>query len=118
MRRQKGIAGTVVEEGARLAARAARAVLDDRRGRDAVAVAVGVAQRGKRRLDAVQERLLRAAGLPVRADYEEVSRQVARLKRKIRDLSRQLGTAAPSSSGEVPERRDRSEAGGGSVDTN
>jgi hypothetical protein len=91
---RKSIPGMLVEQGARLAGRAARAVLDDRRGQEVVAVAVGVAQKGRKRLEAVQEKVLRAVGLPAKADYEEVSRQVARLKRKIRELSRRVDDAS------------------------
>jgi len=90
MTERKGIPGLLVERGTRLAGRAVRAVLDDRRGQEVVAVAVGVAQRGKKRLEAVQEKVLRVMGLPAKRDYEEVSRQVARLKRKIRELSRRV----------------------------
>jgi len=86
----KGIPGLLFEQGARFAGRAARAVLDDKRGQEVLAAAVGVAQRGKKRLESVQGKVLKAVGLPAKADYEDVSRQVARLKRKIRELSRKV----------------------------
>jgi hypothetical protein len=35
--------------------------------------------------------VLRAAGLPTKGDYDEVGLRMARLKRKLRDLSRQVG---------------------------
>jgi len=97
MSERKGIAGMFVEQGVRLAGKAAKAVLDDPRGQEVVAAAVGAAQRGKKRIEAVQERVLRAVGLPAKADYQEVVRQMARLKRKIRDLSRQVETDEDSS---------------------
>ena len=105
MSERKSLAGMLVERGARIAGRAAKTMLDDPRGQEVLAAAVGIAQRGMKRLGAVQERVLRAAGLPAKADYEDVSRQVARLKRKIRELSRQVDAtesrAAPAADREV-----------------
>ena len=87
---RKGIPEAILEQGTRMATRAAKAVLDDPRGQEAIAAAVGVAQKGKRKLEEVQGRVLRAAGLPSKGDYDEVARSMARLKRKIRDLSKQV----------------------------
>lgn len=85
-----GVLERLLEAGARAASRAARAVADSGRGREAAATAVGAAQRGKRRLDQAQERVLHALGLAARDDYAEVVKRMARLKRKVRDLSREL----------------------------
>lgn len=87
--RSKGFKERILDEGTRLAGKAARAVLDDRRGQEVIAAAVGVAQKGRRRVGEVQDRVLHAVGLPTKADYEDVARSMARLKRKIRELSRQ-----------------------------
>ncbi len=65
-------------------------VADSGRARDAAATAVGLAQRGKKRIDEAQERVLHALGLAAREDYAEVAKHMARLKRKVRELSRQL----------------------------
>ena len=103
MRERKSLAAMLAEQAAHLVGRAAKAILDDPRSRDILAAAVGVAQRGQKRLGAVQERVLRAAGLPAKADYEDVSRQVARLKRKIRELSRQVDAGSGArANGEGP----------------
>ncbi|HVP66218.1 MAG TPA: hypothetical protein VMT17_03030 [Anaeromyxobacteraceae bacterium] len=101
MSERKSVGGILMEQGMRMVGRAAKAVLDDPRGQEVLASAVGLAQRGRKRLGVVQERVLRAAGLPAKSDYEEVSRQIARLKRKIRELSRQVDAAeqAPDASG-------------------
>ena len=102
MRERKGIAGAFIEQGVRLAGKAVKVVLDDPRGQEALAAAVGVAQKSRRRIGEVQERVLRAVGLPAKADYEDVARQMARLKRKIRDLSREVergGEASPDEDG-------------------
>ncbi len=87
---RKGIAGTFVEQGIRAVSRAAGAVLSDPRGQEAMARAVGLAQRGLRTFEAVQERALHAAGLAARPDYHELRKQVARLKRKAREISEKL----------------------------
>ena len=98
MSERRGILGRLLETGARAASQVARAVADDDRTRGAAAAAVGVAQRGKKRLDEAQERVLHALGLAARDDYAEVAKRMARLKRKVRELSRKLereGSGAP-----------------------
>lgn len=89
----KRISQTFLEEGAKAVGRAASAVLSDPRGQEALARAVGVAQRGLQLIGAVQERALHAAGLAARPDYEALRKQVARVKRKARELSEQLDAA-------------------------
>jgi hypothetical protein len=87
---RKGLADLLLEAGTRLVARTADAVMNDPRGKEAVAAAVGLAQRGKRRLEAAQEAMLRAAGVPGREEYQDLARQLARIKRKARELSEKL----------------------------
>jgi hypothetical protein len=87
---RKGLREALAERGLALASAAVKKVLDDPRGQEIVAAAVGAAQRGKRQVEEVQGRVLHAAGLPSKGDYEEVGKSMARLKRKIRDLSRQV----------------------------
>jgi hypothetical protein len=87
---RKGFAELVVETGTKLVAKAADTVLNDPRGKEAVATAVGIAQRGKKRIEEAQERLLRAAGIPGKEEVQELARQLARIKRKARDLAAQL----------------------------
>jgi hypothetical protein len=88
---KKGLGGWFLEEGAKAVGRAAGKVLDDPRGQEAVARAVGLAQRSLQLFGAVQERALHAAGIAARPDTEELRKQLARLKRKIRDLDRRTG---------------------------
>ena len=109
----KGLADLIVEQGVRLATQAARTVIDDRRGQEAVATAVGLAQKGMKRLEGVQERVLHAVGLPAKADYDEVAKQMARLKRKIRDLSRQVDAGRPAPRAPAPGGRPADDAGEG-----
>jgi hypothetical protein len=98
----KGFTGRLFESGTRLVSRAAERVLSDPRGQDAVARAIGLAQRGRRRVEEVQERLMKAAGIPGRQDYDELAKQLARLKRKARDLAEKLDAA---DGGEDPDDR-------------
>ena len=92
---RRGLAGILLEQGARAVERAAGAVMSDARGQEAVARAVGLAQRSLRIFEAAQEHALHAAGLAARPDYNELRKQVARLKRKARELSEKLDANAP-----------------------
>jgi hypothetical protein len=88
--RRKGIPEVLMEQGVAAATRAAKVVLEDPRGQEVLAAAVGAAQRGKRQLEEVQGMVMRAAGLPTKGDYDEVAKSMARLKRKLRDLANQV----------------------------
>lgn len=92
---RRGLAQALLETGAKAVGRAAGAVLSDARGQEAIARAVGMAQRGLQAFEAVQERALHAAGLAAKPDYQELRKQVARLKRKARELSERLAAAEP-----------------------
>jgi hypothetical protein len=88
----KGLAGRLFEAGTRLVSQAAEKVLADPRGQDAVARAIGIAQRGRRRAEVLQQRLMHAAGIPGREDYQELAKQLARIKRKARELAEKMET--------------------------
>jgi len=85
-----GLAGRLIDVGTRYVLRAAEKVLNDPRGQEAVARAVGMAQRGRRRMEQVQERVMDAAGIPGRQDYQDLAKQLARIKRKARELGEKL----------------------------
>jgi uncharacterized protein YukE len=91
---RKGFAERMMETGVRVVAQAAEAVMKDPRGQDAVARAIGLAQRGRKRLEETQERLMRAAGIPGRQEYQDLAKQLARLKRKARELADKLDAGA------------------------
>lgn len=91
---RRGLAGALIEQGARLVGRAAGAVISDRRGQEAMARAVGLAQRSLRLFETAQEHALHVAGLAARPDYNDLRKQVARLKRKAREVSEKLEAAA------------------------
>ncbi len=100
----KTIPEALLEAGSRFLSRAAHAVLENPRGQEALARAVGIAQRGRQRLEAAQERVLAAAGIPGRKDYEDLARQLARIKRKTRELSERLEGIAPQDEVEDEQR--------------
>ncbi len=87
---RKGLRAALLEQGAKAVARAAGLVLSDPRGQEAMARAVGYAQRGLQLFEEAQERALHLAGLAARPDYAELRKQVARLKRKTRELGERL----------------------------
>ena len=97
--RRRGIPEAILEQGLKAASKAAKAVLEDPRGQEVVAAAVGAAQEGTRRVEEVQGKVLRAAGLPTKGDYDEVARSMARLKRKLRDIARQVEAERSGKSG-------------------
>src|SRR5512145_1580707 len=83
----RGLAGALLDLGTRLVSRAAEKVLSDPRGQEALARAVGVAQRGRKRMEELQGRFMQAAGIPDRQDYQDLAKQLARIKRKARELA-------------------------------
>ncbi len=112
---KKGLAGRFLERGAQAAGRAADRMLSDPRGQEALARAVGLVQRGVRLFGEVQERALHGAGLAAKPDYRELHKQLARLKRKARELSERMDAASGAEA--VTPRREQQgddERGGGS----
>jgi hypothetical protein len=99
----KGLTGWLLDGGVRFVSRAAEKVMNDPRGQDAVARAVGLAQRGRRRVEELQERLMHAAGIPGRQDYQDLAKQLARIKRKARELAEKLDARGEAEPDEPPE---------------
>ena len=101
---KKSLAETLLAQGTKVVGRAAGAVLSDRRGQEVMARAVGLAQRGLHAFESVQERALHAAGLAARPDYAALRKQVARLRRKTREISEQLDRNADLHGGSAQAR--------------
>ena len=101
--RGKGLLDRLVSAGARLAGQAAERVMSDPRGQDAVARAVGMAQRGRKQFETLQARAMKAAGIPGRQDYDALAKQLARLKRKARELSESLDARPGARAAKVDE---------------
>ncbi len=102
----KGRTGRLLEGGTRLVSRAAERVMNDPRGQEAVARAVGLAQRGRRRVEAFQERMMQVAGIPGRQEYQDLAKQLARIKRKARELAEKLDAREEEAAEEPPEDAD------------
>jgi hypothetical protein len=92
-RRGKGTLESLVDTGVRIVSRVAGTVMVDPRGQEAVARAVGFAQRGRRRVEELQDRVMQVAGIPGRQDVQELAKQLARLKRKARELGEKIEAA-------------------------
>jgi hypothetical protein len=102
----------LLEEATRFASAAAGKVMADPRGQEAVARAVGLAQKSLQRVEALQVEVMKAAGIPGRQDYQELARSLARLKRKARELTEKLEAQRRSGAGSGHHR-----GGGESVDS-
>jgi hypothetical protein len=99
---ENGFRERLLAAGTRLVARAAEKVLTDPRGQEALARAVGMAQRGRRRVEELQERVMQAAGIPGRQDYQDLAKQLARIKRQARELSERLEGGRQGREAEAP----------------
>ena len=84
------LASAVLSGATRAAGKAAEKLMEHPQGQEAVARAVGIAQRGKRLVDDVQERTFHAVGIAARKDHEDLRKQIARIKRKARELGERL----------------------------
>jgi hypothetical protein len=104
------LASAVLNEAGRVAGKAAGRMLQDPRGQDAVARAVGAAQRGKQLLDEVQEKTLHAVGLAARQDHQDLRKQIARIKRKARELGERLDETSDAAAAKSAGAADRAPA--------
>jgi len=71
-----------------------RALADERRAAK-VAKAVGAVQRSRENLDKAQESLMKAVGMPSKSDYKDVSKRIAALKRRVRQVAERLEKQKP-----------------------
>jgi hypothetical protein len=102
------LASAVLSQAARAAGAAAGKVLEDPRGQEALARAVGAAQRGKHLVDKVQEEALHAFGLAARRDHQDLRKQIARIKRKARELGEKLENGSADGDPRLVDDRQRS----------
>ncbi len=96
--KERKLAEDLFESGVRVAGRAAGVLLAHPRGQEAMARAVGLAQRTLQLVQSTQERAFHLAGLAARPDYADLRKQVARLKRKARELGEKLDGGPPPDS--------------------
>jgi len=83
-----GLAGWLLALGGQAAAR----LISSGPGQEAAARAVGAAQRGLQALAAVNQKAMQVAGMASKPDYDELRKQLARIKRKVRALERLRGS--------------------------
>jgi hypothetical protein len=83
-------AKTLRERAAELGIKAMGKLFEDPRRADAIARAIGAAQRAKQALDEAQEKALRAAGLVTREDIKDAGKRISAMKRRVRELSAEL----------------------------
>jgi hypothetical protein len=82
-----GLAAWLLAQGGHAAAR----LLSSGPGQEAAARAVGAAQRGLQALAAVNLKAMQVAGMASKPDYDGLRKQLARIKRKVRDLEKTGG---------------------------
>lgn len=70
--------------------KAVEKLLSDEKRALQVAQAVGAVQNGKRALDKRQQELMRALQLAPQADFKQVGKQLASLKRRVRELEEKI----------------------------
>lgn len=83
-----GLAAWLLAQGGQAAAR----LLSSGPGQEAAARAVGAAQRGLQALASVNQKAMHLAGMASKPDYDELRKQLARIKRKLRALERLRGS--------------------------
>jgi hypothetical protein len=71
--------------------RAVEHLLADENRAMRIAGAIGRVQRGREALNRGQDELLRAFGFATKSDYRSVGKQLAALKRRVRELEEKLG---------------------------
>jgi polyhydroxyalkanoate synthesis regulator phasin len=74
-----------------LSQRAVEQLLADEKRAMRIAGAIGRVQRGREAINRGQDELLRAFGFATKSDYRSVGKQVAALKRRVRELEEKLG---------------------------
>lgn len=77
------------------AQKALERLLSDEKRAARFASAIGHVQRGKAALDRSQAQVMRALGFPPKADFKAVSKQLASLKRRMRELNEKLDRLEP-----------------------
>jgi polyhydroxyalkanoate synthesis regulator phasin len=73
-----------------LSQRAVERLLADEKRAMRIAGAIGKVQRGREAINRGQDELLRAFGFASKSDYRAVSKQLATLKRRVRELEEKL----------------------------
>jgi hypothetical protein len=70
--------------------KAVERLMSDEKRAGKVAAAIGTVQRGKKALDKTQADLMRALSLAPQADFKGLGKELAGLKRRLRDLDEKV----------------------------
>jgi hypothetical protein len=90
-----GLADILKKQALALSQKAIEVLLADEQRAARVAKAIGQMQKGKQALEQGQDELLRAFQFAPRSDYKAVGKQLAGLKRRLRELEERLDAVAP-----------------------
>jgi hypothetical protein len=90
-----GLRDQLKKQALALSQRAVEVLLADEGRATRVAKAIGQVQKGKKVLEQGQDELWRAFQIAPRADYKAVGKQLAGLKRRLRELDERLDALPP-----------------------
>jgi hypothetical protein len=89
-----GIADELKKHALGMSSKAMEKLMADEKRALKIAAAVGNVQKGKQALDKGQEELLRALNFAPKGDFKALSKKLAGLKRRVRELDEKLDELA------------------------
>ena len=89
-----GIADELKKQALGVASKATEKLMADEKRAMKIASAVGSVQKGKQALDKGQEELMRAFNFATKGDFKTLSKKLAGLKRRVRELDEKLDELA------------------------
>ncbi|MBJ6762843.1 hypothetical protein DRW03_29185 [Corallococcus sp. H22C18031201] len=86
-----GLKDDLKKQALRLSGKAMEKLMADEGRAMAIATTIGRVQRGKQALDRGQEELMKAFHFAPKSEFKSVGKQLAGLKRRLRELDEKLG---------------------------
>ncbi|CAM4308493.1 hypothetical protein G4177_36255 [Corallococcus sp. ZKHCc1 1396] len=93
-----GIRDTLKKQALGLSGKAMEKLMGDEKRAMAVATAIGRVQRGKQALDRGQDEVMKALNFAPKSEFKAVGKQLAGLKRRLRELDEKLESLSEGSS--------------------
>ncbi|RYZ35624.1 MAG: hypothetical protein EOO71_34785 [Myxococcaceae bacterium] len=93
-----GIRDTLKKQALGLSGKAMEKLMGDEKRAMAVANAIGKVQRGKQALDRGQDEVMKALHFAPKSEFKAVGKQLAGLKRRLRELDEKLESLSDGSS--------------------
>ncbi|MCY1047636.1 hypothetical protein OV208_40435 [Corallococcus sp. bb12-1] len=93
-----GIRDTLKKQALGLSGKAMEKLMGDEKRAMAVAQAIGKVQRGKQALDRGQDEVMKALHFAPKSEFKAVGKQLAGLKRRLRELDEKLDALSEGSS--------------------